>query len=81
MAENKDSFEQRLERLESIVARLEREDVPLEESVTLYKEGMALAKACGEQLKAAKNEVKLVTGQGLEDFPDGEGESGEDDDG
>ncbi len=57
----KETFEQRLERLKTIVERLERGDLPLEEGVELYKEGLALAQACGKQLESARHEVKIVS--------------------
>jgi exodeoxyribonuclease VII small subunit len=57
----KDSFEERLARLKDVVDRLERGDLPLEEGVALYKEGLTLAQACGRQLEAARHEVKLVS--------------------
>jgi exodeoxyribonuclease VII small subunit len=55
------SFEDRLERLKLVVERLERGDLPLEEGVALYKEGLELVKACGKQLETARHEVKLVS--------------------
>ena len=54
MAEKKESFEKRLERLGGIVERLERDELPLEEGVALFKEGLVLAKACREQLEKAR---------------------------
>ena len=54
------SFEDQLKRLQIIVAELESGDVPLEKSVALYKEGVELAQACREQLKAAKQEVSVL---------------------
>ncbi len=58
------SFEQRLERLQQVVERLEGADLPLEESVALYKEGLALGKACREQLDKARNEVRILAEDG-----------------
>lgn len=55
------TFEQKLDRLRIVVERLETDDLPLEEGVALYKEGLALAKACGKQLETARHEVKLVS--------------------
>jgi len=57
----KETFEDRLERLRTIVEGLERGDLPLEEGVALYKEGLKLAKACGKQLEGARHEVKIVS--------------------
>ena len=42
-AEKKLSFEEAMEQLDSIVERLEEGDVPLEEAISIYKEGMELA--------------------------------------
>ncbi len=66
MAKNagKMSFEQRLERLQQVVERLEGADLPLEESMSLYKEGLALGKACREQLDKARNEVRILAEDG-----------------
>ncbi len=68
MAKEKMSFEKRLERLRGIVEALERGDLPLEESLALYKEGLVLAGECGRQLESAKNEVKLVQEGLLKEF-------------
>ncbi|WP_319471620.1 exodeoxyribonuclease VII small subunit [uncultured Pseudodesulfovibrio sp.] len=57
----KETFEDRLERLKSIVERLERGELPLEEGVTLYKEGVKLVQTCGKQLDSARHEVKIVS--------------------
>lgn len=57
----KETFESRLERLRDVVDKLERGDLPLEEGVALYKEGLKLVKACGKQLESARNEVKVVS--------------------
>jgi exodeoxyribonuclease VII small subunit len=55
------TFEDRLERLKLVVEQLERGDLPLEQGVALYKEGLELVKACGKQLETARHEVKLVS--------------------
>ncbi len=59
------SFEQALAELESVVTRLERNDVPLEESITLFARGAALRDHCEEKLKAAEARVTEIT-QGLD---------------
>lgn len=59
MAEH--TFEEKLDRLKEVVERLERGDLPLEEGVALYKEGLELAKTCGKQLENARHEVKVVS--------------------
>lgn len=55
------SFESALRRLEEIVEELERGDIPLEESLKIYEEGMELIRFCNERLnKAEKRLLKLV---------------------
>ncbi len=56
------SFEGSYTRLENVIERLEQGDLPLEEAVALYEEGMSLARHCGRQLDAAELRVtKLLT--------------------
>ena len=62
------SFEDRLRRLQEVVASLENGELPLEDSVRLYKEGLTLSRSCREQLEKARNEVRLLTEEGLEPF-------------
>jgi exodeoxyribonuclease VII small subunit len=54
------SFEKALAELEQIVAKLERGDVPLEESITLYERGEALKVHCERVLKAAEMRVEKI---------------------
>lgn len=58
----------RLRRLQEVVASLENGELPLEDSVRLYKEGLTLSRSCREQLEKARNEVRLLTEEGLEPF-------------
>ena len=67
MAENtntditKLTFEKALAELEQIVQRLERGDVPLEESVAIYERGEALKRRCEELLRQAEARVEKIT--------------------
>lgn len=54
------NFEGSLKKLEEIVRRLEDEEVDLEESLRLFAEGKALAKACEGQLRQAENRVRQI---------------------
>ena len=47
------SFEDAMRRLYAIVAKLEEDKLPLEEMLSRYEEGVALARYCGEKLEAA----------------------------
>lgn len=62
MAEQKQSFEKAMSRLEEIVSLLERGDRPLEESMALFEEGTKLMKQCASQLDKAEQKVVKLTG-------------------
>jgi exodeoxyribonuclease VII small subunit len=55
------SFEKALRELESIVGRLERGDVELEESITIYERGEALKEHCDRLLRQAEAKVEKLT--------------------
>lgn len=54
------SFEKAVAELESIVARLERGDVALDESIAIYERGEALKKHCEKLLSAAENRIEKI---------------------
>ena len=54
------SFEDALAELERIVAHLERGDVPLADSLRIYKRGAALRARCETQLRDAQLEVDQI---------------------
>jgi exodeoxyribonuclease VII small subunit len=53
-------FERSLARLEAIVAAMEQGDLPLEQSLALFEEGVALARALEAQLQAAELKVEAL---------------------
>jgi exodeoxyribonuclease VII small subunit len=53
-------FEKALGRLEEIVQKLERENVSLDDSVALFKEGKVLAARCEELLKVAQSAIETA---------------------
>lgn len=55
------SFEEAMAALEAVVGQLERGDVPLEQSITLYERGAALKKRCEAKLKDAEEKVAAIT--------------------
>lgn len=55
------SFEKALKELETIVSRLERGDVELEESIAIYERGEALRDHCDRLLKQAEAKVEKLT--------------------
>ncbi len=63
------TFEQAYAKLEETVQKLEVGNLPLEEALALYEQGMALAKHCGLQLDNAELSIKSLTPSGeLVDF-------------
>ncbi len=59
-------FEKRMARLKEIVEQLEADDIPLEKSVALYKEGHELVSRCREQLEQALTEVRMLSDDGTQ---------------
>lgn len=60
-------FERALSRLEEVVARLEKGDLPLEESLAAFEEGMTLSRHCQQRLDAAEQRIEeLVAAQAKE---------------
>ncbi len=57
------TFEDSLKQLETIVGRLERGDLPLEESIKLFEEGMRLSNECKDQLEKAEGKVQVLIRQ------------------
>ena len=72
------SFEERLERLEKLAEKLREGNIPLEEAVALFEEGMKLSKALEKDLSRVERKVEILTQEptgdgeepGLELFPE-----------
>ncbi len=58
MAEKK--FEAALARLEEIVQELEKGDLPLEQSLKLFEEGIKLSRICNSRLEEAERKVEIL---------------------
>ena len=54
------TFEACLARLEQIVAALESGNLPLEESLKVFEEGVALARHCGRYLEDAERRIEVL---------------------
>ncbi|MCR4624534.1 MAG: exodeoxyribonuclease VII small subunit [Lachnospiraceae bacterium] len=54
------NIDRALDRLEEINDRLGAQDIPLNESIELYKEGTILASKCKEQLQGIEKELKIL---------------------
>jgi exodeoxyribonuclease VII small subunit len=60
MANNRSSFEEQLKELESVVERLERGELTLEENVSLFERGVYLSNACKKQLDQAESRLQVL---------------------
>jgi exodeoxyribonuclease VII small subunit len=71
-------FEERLERLEELAAKLREGNIPLDEAVLLFEEGMKLSKSLEKDLSRVERRVEILTREpestqeepGLELFPE-----------
>ena len=54
------TFEKSLEELEMIVMKLEDGDLPLEESLRLFENGIKLSRECRERLTAAERKIQVL---------------------
>lgn len=57
------SFEESLKKLESIVDQLEKGDLPLEQSLKLFEEGVGLSAVCKQELDTAEGKVQTLIRQ------------------
>jgi exodeoxyribonuclease VII small subunit len=60
------TFEAALDRLESLVSRLEAGDLQLEEALAAFEEGVALSRRCAKQLAEAERRIEVLTREGDE---------------
>jgi exodeoxyribonuclease VII small subunit len=58
------SFEEQLTALESVVERLERGELTLDESVRLFEEGVKLSEACKKELETAEGKIQVLVERG-----------------
>jgi len=56
----KERFEDALNKLEKIVSKLEDGDIPLEESLKLFEEGIRLSRLCNQKLEEAEKRVEIL---------------------
>ena len=54
------SFEAQLASLERIVRELERGDLPLEQSLELFEQGVKLSRECQERLNEAERRIEVL---------------------
>jgi exodeoxyribonuclease VII small subunit len=54
------SFEEQLTQLESVVEKLERGELSLDDSVRLFEEGVRLSNACKQELEKAEGRIQVL---------------------
>lgn len=53
-------FEKAFQQLEKIVQRLEGEEIPLDESLGLFEEGIRLSRFCHQRLEEVEKKIELI---------------------
>jgi len=53
-------FEKAFQDLEKIVQRLESEEIPLDESLHLFEEGIRLSRFCNQKLEEVEKKIELI---------------------
>ncbi len=61
MSDNNHNFENNIKRLEEIISLLEKGEVPLDECLSLFEEGVKLSKDSIEMLNHAEQKIRLLT--------------------
>jgi len=56
-------FEECLQRLEKIVDQLEKGDIPLENALALFEEGITLSNSCRKEIEDAEGKVEILLKQ------------------
>lgn len=68
MEEKTKTYEEAIGRLEDIVRALDAGEVGLDESLMLFKEGLAMVQTCRAQLEKAEGEIKILLDGEFTDF-------------
>lgn len=59
-ARRPNEFEKAFQQLEKIVQRLEGEEIPLDESLQLFEEGIRLSRFCHQRLEEVEKKIELI---------------------
>lgn len=70
-------FEECLQRLEVIVKEMEKGELPLEESLRLFEEGVTLSASCRKELEEAEGKVEILLKKNGQLRAEGFGDSSE----
>ncbi|WP_122642927.1 exodeoxyribonuclease VII small subunit [Luxibacter massiliensis] len=64
--EERPSLEELFSGLDKVIARMEGEDITLEESFSLYQNGMDMLRQCSETIDAVEKKVQILDEDGEE---------------
>jgi exodeoxyribonuclease VII small subunit len=59
-APRSNDFEKSFQQLEAVVKRLESEELPLDESLQLFEEGIRLSRFCHQRLEEVEKKIELI---------------------
>ena len=62
------NFEESLERLEDITAKLESQDISLEDSLKMFEEGIRLSRFCEKKLTEAEQKLEILKSEEINEF-------------
>ncbi len=60
MSKEKESFEEKMQKLEQIVGELEKGDLNLDDSVKKFEEGINISKECNKILEDAEKKITIL---------------------
>lgn len=60
MARKQNEFEKAFQQLEAIVKRLESEELPLDEALQLFEQGIGLSRFCNQKLGEVEKKIELI---------------------
>jgi len=67
MKKNELSFEEAMNALEEVVAKLDSGNATLNESIELYEKGISLSKICLKELEEAKQKIEIIKNENYEE--------------
>lgn len=62
------SFEQAMGRLEQILQQMDHGELPLDDAIRYFQEGLEYIRICQQKLEAAEGKLKILNGDEFEDF-------------
>jgi len=68
MAKKKESYENMMIRLEEIVDLMDKNEITLEQTMTIYEEGIKISNNLYKILNDTEGKIKILTAEGEKDF-------------